>query len=184
MAQEMGPTVGMLEFKGTACGYLALDQILKKFAEVKLVESASKLNGEFWILLELPHDEFLEELQKFVSELRGIEEFVFWAKEDLDIFPAMFGLSKVKVKKYLYVLETIGMCSNLMAISEICANPKFELVDFQSSKFADGTAIAYVTSDEKEDFSETLEMVEAMDFAVIEEPHKVFREYFDIDGAE
>lgn len=130
----MGKSLGMIEFKTVSTGIFAADKMVKS-ADIKLIEAQVVCPGKYIALFEgsLSAIQAAVDVAKSECSQSMISSFVM-GNPDSQLFPAIYGTTKVEKMSALGILETYDGATAIVAADEATKTADVNLIELRIAK--------------------------------------------------
>ena len=189
MQAPFGPAIGIFEIGSLARGYALMDLILKK-APVKILEGTFMTPGKFFILFNGDEASVNESFNEVVLNAKpSILDSVEIPHLEPRVLPGLYGLLNTQVEHSLAVIETVSMCSGLLAADRSLKEANVDLIEIRSSRGIGGKCLYFVTG-KLEETQAAVQAAQAvlsqrgtlLHTEIIANPHEDFLQQFNISG--
>lgn len=143
----MSKAIGMIEFKTVASGITATDMMVKT-AQVEIVEAQTVCPGKYIAIVtgDLSAVSAAVEVAKTTYPMQLIGSFVLGNPHE-DIYPAIYGTSKVEHMKALGILETYDASSIIVAADIAAKTAIVQLIELRIAKGMCGKSYMLLTGE-------------------------------------
>lgn len=143
----MSKAIGMVEFKTVTSGITATDTMVKG-SEVEIVEAQTVCPGKYIAIVagELSSVKSAVELVRRQYPMHLIGDFVLGNPHE-DIFPALYGSSKVDRMRALGILETYDVASAIVAADTAAKTAIVKLIELRIAKGMCGKSYLLLTGE-------------------------------------
>ena len=143
----MSRAIGMAEFKTVSAGMTAADTMVKT-ADVDIIEAETVCPGKYIVIVtgELSAVNSSVEAAKTVHSMHLIDSFVLGNPAD-EIFPAIYGASKVEIVNSLGIIETYDAAAIIVAADQAAKTAEVSLIEIRLARGMCGKSYLLITGE-------------------------------------
>lgn len=143
----MSRAIGMAEFKTVSAGMTAADTMVKT-ADVDIIEAETVCPGKYIVIItgELSAVNASVEAVKTGHSMHLIDSFVLGNPAD-EIFPAIYGASKVEIVNSLGIIETYDAAAIIVAADQAAKTAEVSLIEIRLARGMCGKSYLLITGE-------------------------------------